>query len=55
MILKLLEELEVNSAETKFSEIASPTSEDVFILSKENLQQMKEYLSEVRPEKFIFL
>lgn len=45
----------MNIAEAKFSEIASPTSEDVFILSKENLQQMKEYLSEVRRENFISL
>ena len=48
IILKLWEELEMDGAEVRFSEIASAKSEDTFVLSKANIQQLKEYLSTVR-------
>ena len=48
IILKLWEELEMDGTEARFSEIASAKSEDTFVLSKENIQQLKEYLSTVR-------
>lgn len=46
-ILRLWEELEINESETKFAEISAENSQETFVLSKENLLQLKEHLSEV--------
>ena len=50
-ILKLWEELEIDSSNTKFPEIASDESEEAFVLSKVNLQQLKEHLNELEKQQ----
>ena len=46
-ILELWEELEINSNESEFPGIADHKAEDIFVLSKENLQQLKEHSYQV--------
>ncbi|CAB3987506.1 Hypothetical predicted protein, partial [Paramuricea clavata] len=50
-ILKLWEELEIDSTETKFPEIASDKAEETFVLSKVNLRQLKEHLNKLEKQQ----